>query len=88
MNIINIYLIILNIISFTMMALDKVLAILNKQRINEFTLLTLSIFGGSLGTLLGMIICKHKIRKLKFLIIVPLSLIILIAIYKNITLIE
>ena len=71
-----IYLIVINIISFLSMGLDKFLAIISKRRISENTLLFLALVGGGLGTLIGMFIFRHKIRKLKFQIIVPLSLII------------
>ena len=57
------YLVIINIISFIIMGLDKLLAILKKQRISENTLLFFAIIGGSIGTLLGMLIFRHKIRK-------------------------
>ena len=72
-----IYLIIINILTFILMGLDKFMAIIKKRRISENTLLFLSLIGGGLGTLTGMFIFRHKIRKLKFQIIVPLSLIIL-----------
>lgn len=70
------YLIIINIISLITMGLDKLFAIKNKRRISENTLLFLSIIGGVFGTIIGMIIFKHKIRKPKFLIIIPIILII------------
>lgn len=78
MNLINIYLIIINIISFSLMGIDKILAIKKKRRISENTLLTPTLIGGSIGITLGMIIFRHKIRKPKFLIIVPITLIITI----------
>ena len=65
------------------MIIDKIQAIRKKQRISEFNLLILTLFGGSIGTLLGMIIMRHKIRKIKFLILVPLLLILQIFIYKK-----
>lgn len=84
MIIINIYLIILNIITFLIMGIDKYLAIKKKYRISEFHLITLTLFGGSVGSLLGMIIFRHKTKKMKFLIIIPLSIIIHILIYLQI----
>ena len=83
MIIINIYFLLINTSSLILMITDKILAIKNKQRISEFHLLTLTIFGGSIGTLLGMFIVRHKIRKLKFVILVPLSLILHIILYIN-----
>lgn len=81
MIIINIYLIILNLISFISFGVDKYQAIKHKKRISEFHLITLTIFGGSIGTLLGMIIFKHKIRKQKFIITTLLSIIFHIFMY-------
>ena len=83
MIIINIYFLLINTISLILMITDKILAIKNKQRISEFHLLTITTFGGSIGTLLGMFIVRHKIRKLKFVILVPLSLILHIILYIN-----
>lgn len=81
MKIVNSYLIIINIFSLILMIVDKILAIKKKQRISEFHLLTITIFGGSIGTIIGMILARHKIRKLKFILLVPLSLILHIFIY-------
>ena len=84
MKIINLYLIIINISSLLLMGIDKILAIKKKRRISEHTLITISFFGGSIGTLLGMLIFRHKIRKPKFYILVPLFIIILVFIYTKI----
>lgn len=69
------YLIIINIISLITMALDKLFAIKNIRRISENTLLLIAIAGGVFGTTIGMVIFRHKIRKPKFLIIIPIILI-------------
>lgn len=74
MKIINIYLIVINIISFLLMGTDKLQAIFNKKRISEKTLIILAILGGIIGTILGMYIFRHKIRKKKFILLIPLSL--------------
>lgn len=71
-----IYLIIINVLTFLAFALDKVKAKTNRWRTKEKTLLTLSFIGGSLGGLLGMYICHHKIRKPRFSIGVPLMLVL------------
>ena len=70
------YLIIINIISLITMALDKLFAIKNIRRISENALLLITIAGGVFGTTIGMVIFRHKIRKPKFLIIIPTILII------------
>lgn len=70
------YLIIINIIEFIIMGLDKLLAIKHKYRIPEFTLLFLSAIGGSIGAIVGMFFFHHKTKKLKFKILFPLFLIL------------
>lgn len=84
MKIINIYLICINIISLIIMGWDKNQAIKSKRRISEHTLLTITFFGGSIGTLLGMLLFRHKIRNIKFIILVPLAIVINTLIYINI----
>ena len=80
---INIYLLIINIISFLLMVLDKIQAIKKKHRISETSLLFISSIGGSLGTFLGMLTFRHKIKKIKFIILVPLFIILSIFLYLN-----
>ena len=79
-----IYLILgINIFSFILMGIDKYKAIKNNYRISENTLLLLSILGGGIGSLLGMILFHHKTKKLKFQILVPISILINIYLYKT-----
>lgn len=72
MKYIILYLIIINFISFLLIAIDKRKAIKNKYRISEKTFFIFSFIGGSLGTLLGMFQFHHKTKKLKFLIGIPI----------------
>ena len=77
-----IYLIIgINLLSFILMGIDKLKAIKNTYRISENTLLLISIIGGGIGTLIGMILFHHKTKKLKFQILVPISILINIYLY-------
>ena len=76
-----IYLKIVNIASFIIYGTDKLLAIKQQSRISETALLTLSLIGGSIGALLGMIIFHHKTKKIKFILLNPLFLIIQIFIF-------
>ncbi|MDO4996234.1 MAG: DUF1294 domain-containing protein [Bacilli bacterium] len=71
-----IYIVIINIISLIIYGIDKLLAIKHLYRVSEIALITLSIIGGSIGSILGMIIFHHKTKKIKFLILNPLILII------------
>lgn len=70
------YLIVINLTSFILFALDKKRSLRRKWRIPESTLIFVSLMGGAVGSLLGMKLFKHKTKKLKFTILVPISLII------------
>ncbi|MDD2190843.1 MAG: DUF1294 domain-containing protein [Eubacteriales bacterium] len=67
-------LIVWNIITFLLMAIDKFQAVLGKWRISESTLLTTAFAMGGIGTFLGYIAFRHKIRKMKFRILLPVAL--------------
>lgn len=71
-----VYFVIINILSFSLMGIDKYKAIANKWRISEYTLFGISLLGGSLGTLFGMIAFHHKTKKNSFRILIPIFLII------------
>ena len=72
----NYYILLINIVSFTLYFIDKKLAILHKYRIPEVVLILFSILGGSLGSLVSMYLFHHKTKHLKFTILNPLILII------------
>ncbi len=76
-----IYLVTINIVTFLIMMLDKFLAIKNKRRISEKTLFILSVIGGSIGLLIAMYFVRHKIKKKKFYLGIPLLLISQVLIY-------
>ncbi|MCD7740714.1 MAG: DUF1294 domain-containing protein [Ruminococcus sp.] len=59
-----------------MYGVDKRRAQRNKWRISEFTLIIFSLLGGSIGALIGMKAFHHKTKKLKFKVLIPLTLII------------
>lgn len=73
---ISIYLGVLNLIGFLLMAIDKSKARRNKWRIPEATLFLFAIFGGSLGSILGMQLFRHKTQKPAFYIGMPVILLI------------
>lgn len=73
------YLLAFNVVAFVAYAMDKSAAIRGAWRIPEKTLMLLAAIGGSVGALAGMILCRHKIRKPKFFIGVPLCLVAHIA---------
>ena len=71
-----IYFVGINLLAFFLYGIDKYKASLNKWRIPEATLIVMSLFGGGLGSWLGMKVFRHKTKKLKFRLIVPLMTII------------
>lgn len=77
--IIVIFLTFMNPLTFIIYGIDKSRARNDKWRISEATLIFLAFFGGALGALLGMLIFRHKIRKPKFYITVPVLLVLLVA---------
>lgn len=80
MNLTVYYFFLINFIAFAIIAYDKNLAIKNKRRISEKTLLTWLVFGGTIGSSLAMLIFRHKTAKksylLKFWLIVVIQLLI------------
>lgn len=70
------YLIIINASGFFLMLADKQKARCRAWRIPEATLMWIAILGGSIGSLLGMYLFRHKTRHLKFILGIPLILIL------------
>lgn len=74
-----IYLVAINVITFFVYGIDKWKARRSKWRIPESTLLGLAIVGGSIGAWLGMKTWHHKTLHKKFKYGIPLILIVQIA---------
>ena len=68
------YLLIINAAGFGFMLADKVKAVRGAWRIPEAVLLSIALFGGSLGAFLGMRLFRHKTLHLKFSLGLPLIL--------------
>ena len=66
-------LLIWNIIVACVYAFDKLRAKGGGRRIRERTLLTLAYLLGGVGAMFGMVLFNHKTSKMKFRILVPLS---------------
>lgn len=66
-----IYLIIINIIGFLVMYIDKQKAKKGKWRIPEKTIFIITVLGGGIGTISGMYTFRHKTQKLHFTIGLP-----------------
>lgn len=72
---IAIYLILINLITFLAMYIDKRKAKKGKRRIPEKTLFILVGLGGGVGGILGMYLFRHKTKKTRFVIGFPAILI-------------
>ena len=77
--IVFIYLVIINLIAYLLMAMDKSRARKHQWRIPEKTLFLSAILGGSIGAIAGMSTFHHKTRHWYFVIGMPAILIVQIA---------
>lgn len=66
-----IYFILINIIGFLAMYIDKQKAKKGKWRIPEKTIFIITVLGGGIGTISGMYAFRHKTQKLHFTIGLP-----------------
>lgn len=71
-----IYLIVINIISFAAMGIDKRRAVKNKWRIPEKTLFLFVVLGGGIGGTIGMHMFHHKTKHWYFALGFPLITIV------------
>ena len=67
-----IYRIIINIVGFFIMWLDKNKAKRGAWRIKERTLILITALGGGIGTIAGMYTFRHKTKKVAFVVGLPL----------------
>ena len=70
------YLLIINALAFLLMYADKRKARKNQWRIPEKTLFLIAILGGSLGSILGMHVFRHKTKHASFIIGMPCILLV------------
>lgn len=68
------YLGLINLVAFVVFGVDKRRAKCHRWRVREATLLGLAFLGGALGALLGMVLFRHKTKKVRFTVGVPLML--------------
>lgn len=68
------YLVVINLVTFYLMAEDKRRAKKQSWRIPEKTLFLAALLGGSVGAWLGMYLCHHKTKHWYFVVGIPLIL--------------
>lgn len=71
-----IILLVMNLVTFIVYGVDKAKARRGSWRIPESVLIGLAVFLGSIGALAGMFFFHHKTRKPKFMIGVPVILVV------------
>ena len=74
MKLLSFYLLIINALGFLLMLVDKWKAKKNRWRVRESTLLLVAALGGSIGSLAGIYLFRHKTQHLKFTLGIPLIL--------------
>lgn len=67
------YYLIINIVLFCAMALDKKRAIRGRRRVPEKTLFLMAILGGSIGGFVGMFTQHHKTKHISFYVAYSLT---------------
>lgn len=72
---IAIYILIINLIGFFSMGLDKFKAKRGAYRISEKALFIIALIGGSIGSIIGMYRFHHKTKKNAFVFGMPMILI-------------
>lgn len=73
------YLLIINALGFLLMLVDKYKARNGLWRIPEATLMGVAALGGSIGSLAGMYLVRHKTQHPKFTVGIPVILVLQIA---------
>lgn len=79
MEIIIVYLVIINVITFFLYGSDKHRAKQDRWRIPERVLIMVAIVGGTIGAMAGMKVFHHKTRKPKFALGVPVIFLLQVA---------
>lgn len=74
------YLVLINLIGFASMGLDKRRAVKKLWRTPESTLFIIALIGGSLGSIIGMRVFHHKTRHWYFAYGMPAILLLQIAV--------
>ena len=75
------YFIIMNLIGFALMGIDKYRAKKRSFRIPEATLFIVAIIGGSIGSIIGMYTFRHKTRHWYFVYGMPFILLLQIILF-------
>ncbi len=79
------YFVLMNLLGFAMMGIDKRKAQKKLWRIPEYTFFVVALIGGSIGTIIGMRVFRHKtlhwyfVYGLPFILLLQIALVVFIA---------
>ena len=79
MNLLQVYLLEINVVALILGAVDKIRARTGKWRVPEGALLLSAALGGAAGLLLTMLLLRHKTKHKKFILGVPAILLAQVA---------
>lgn len=79
MNLLFAYLIFINLLALIFTVSDKRRAVKRRRRISEFSLMLVSVLGGSVTMYITMLIIRHKTRHIKFMLGIPVIIMIQLA---------
>ncbi|AGL03104.1 DUF1294 domain-containing protein [Desulfoscipio gibsoniae] len=77
----TIYLLVINIMEFSLFGLDKHRARRRLHRIPKKTLFIVALAGGTAGALAGIYFWRHKTKHLKFTVGIPVIMLVQILLY-------
>ncbi|MBQ3854856.1 MAG: DUF1294 domain-containing protein [Anaerovibrio sp.] len=75
-NVFIVYLLMINLIALVVYGWDKICAMQDWWRVQEFSLFIVALLGGGIGALLAMKLFRHKTLHAKFKIGIPLILLL------------
>ncbi len=70
------YLALVNAAALVLCVADKRAAIQKRRRISERTLFALALIGGATGLFIGMLAVRHKTRKMRFMVLIPVMIVL------------
>lgn len=73
------YFVMMNLVGFISMGMDKRKARKHQWRIPEATLFTIVLLGGVIGSIIGMRLFRHKTMHMKFVVGMPVILVLWVA---------
>lgn len=71
-----VYLVVVNLVALVVYGVDKWRSRRGMWRVRECRLLGIAVAGGGIGAALGMYWFRHKTKRLKFVIGVPLAIVL------------